>query len=70
MSKLGGIGRGDEHIYITHLPGLKKPCLCIGNKYVIRKIASFDSEEYAEGFYKMLCKWLMIEEELKSENRD
>ena len=62
MSNLGGIQRGDESIYITYLPNLKKPCLCIGKGCVIQKVASFDSEEYAEGFYKMLCKWLVVPE--------
>ena len=49
--------RGDEYICITHFPGLKKPVLAVGNCYVVQKIASFDSEEYAEGFNKMLNKW-------------
>ena len=66
MSNLGGICRGSEYIYITHIPGLKKPCLCIGNGYVIQKLASFDSEEYAEGFYKMLCEWLGLNVEDES----
>lgn len=62
MSNLGGIGRGNEHIYITHVPGRKKPVLCIGNEYVIQPIASFSSEEYAEGFYKLLLKWFGLGE--------
>ncbi len=58
MSELHGFRRGDENIYITHLPTHKKPVLLIRNGYVYQKIASFDSEEYAEGFCKMLEKWL------------
>ena len=60
-SKLGTIVRGDERIYITHLPGFKNPCLCVGNGNVMQKIASFGSEECAEGFYKLLLDWLGIE---------
>ena len=63
MSKLGGIQRGDEHIYVTHLPTHKKPVLCLGNGCVIQKIASFDSEEYAEEFCKLLLKWFGLEGE-------
>ena len=63
MSKLGGIRRGDEYIYVTHLQTHKKPVLCLGNGCVIQKIASFDSEEYAEGFYKLLLKWVEQEGE-------
>lgn len=58
MSELHGFRRGDEIIHITHLPAHKKPVLLIGNGYAYKKIASFDSEEYAEGFCKMLEKWL------------
>ena len=67
MSDLGGIARGDEHIYVTHLPGHKRPVLCIGNGYVIQKLASFDSEEYAEGFYKLLLNWFGLEKEEETE---
>ena len=63
---MNGIRRGDEAIYITHFPGLKKPVLAIGNGCVIQKIASFDSEEYAENFCQMLNEWLG----LKKENED
>lgn len=63
MSELGGIQRGNEHIYVTHLPTHKKPVLCLGNGCVIQKIASFDSEEYAEGFYRLLLKWFGLEGE-------
>lgn len=58
MSELHGFRRGDEIIHITHLPTHKKPVLIIGNKYACQKIASFDREEDAEGFCKMLEKWL------------
>lgn len=67
MSNLGGLGRGNEHIYITHVPGKKKPVLCIGNGYVIQPIASFSSEEYAEGFYKLLLKWFGLQKEEETE---
>ena len=65
MSKLHGFRRGEETIHITHLPDYKKPVLLIGNGYCSQKIASFDSEEMAEGFCKMLSKWLMVESEGK-----
>lgn len=55
--------RGDEYIHITHLPGLKKPVLAIGNGNVLHKIASFDSEESANDFNKMLNKWFGFDEE-------
>ena len=63
MSKLHGFRRGEETIHITHLPNYKKPVLLIGEKVCSRKIASFDSEEAAEAFCKMLEKWLMVESE-------
>lgn len=62
---MNGIRRGNEVIYITHLPGLKKPVLAIGNGYVIQKIATFDNEEVAEGFSKMLNEWFELEEKEK-----
>ena len=58
---MNGIRRGDEVIYITHLQGYKKPVLAIGNGCVIQKIASFDSEEYAESFCKLLNNWFGLE---------
>ena len=61
MSKLHGFWRGDETISITHLPRYKKPVLLIGNGLCCQKIASFDSEEYAEGFCKMLERWFGID---------
>lgn len=63
MSNLGSIVRGDERIYVTHVPGRKNPMLCIGNGNVIQPIASFKSEEHAEGFYKLLLKWFGLKEE-------
>lgn len=60
MSALHGFKRGEEVIYITHLPDRKKPVLLVGNGYCVKKIATFDSEEYAEGFCNMLSKWLGI----------
>lgn len=65
MSELYGFRRGEETIHITHLPNYKKPVLLVGNKMCSQKIASFDSEEAAEGFCKMLGKWLMAESEDK-----
>ena len=67
MSKLHGFRRGDETISITHLPRYKKPVLLIGKGLLIgnglccQTIASLDSEEYAEGFCKMLERWLGID---------
>ena len=61
MSDLHGFRRGDEAIHITNLRGYKRPVLIIGNKNVMRKIASFGSEEYAEVFVKMLEKWFGME---------
>lgn len=58
MSELYGFRRGEERIHITHLPNYKKPVLLIGNGSCLQKIASFDSEEYAEGFCKLLEKWV------------
>ena len=60
MAELHGFRRGEETIHITHLPDYKKPVLLIGNGFRSQKIASFDSEEYAEGFCEMLEKWLNI----------
>jgi hypothetical protein len=65
MSDLHGFRRGDETIHITHLQNHKKPVLLIGNGYYSQKIASFDSEECAEGFCEMLDKWLQIKSEDK-----
>lgn len=66
MSNLGGISRGDEHIYVKHLPGHKRPVLCIGNGCVIKKLASFDNDECAESFYKLLLKWVGLREEIET----
>ena len=60
---MNGIRRGDEVIYIMHLPDLKKPVLAIEYKYVIRKVASFNDEESAELFSAMLNNWLGVENE-------
>ncbi len=62
---MNGFRRGDEHIYITHFPGLKKPVLAIGNGYIIHKVGSFDSEEDAEGFCEMLNKWFGFMKEVE-----
>jgi len=55
--------RGNERIYITHFPGLKKPVLAVGYENVIQKIASFDSEDCAEGFCSMLGRWFGCDKE-------
>ena len=60
---MSGFQRGDEVIYISQVPTLKKPCLLIGTKYAVQKIASFDSQEYADGFAKMLAEWFEAEVE-------
>lgn len=59
---------GNEHIYIMHLPDLKKPVLAVGNGKCIQKIASFDSEEYAEGFSLMLGRWFGVDREVTDED--
>lgn len=64
---MNGYRKGDEVIYITHIQGYKKPVLAIGNGCVIHKIASFDSEEDAEYFCKLLGRWLGLVEEVKNE---
>lgn len=66
MSELHGFRLGEETIHITHLPRHKKPVLLIGNGYCSQKIASFDSEECAKGFCKLLDKWLGIIDEAES----
>lgn len=62
MSELHGFQRIEkdetETIYITHWHRHKKPVLLIGKGNNYHKIASFDSEEDAEAFCKMLEKWL------------
>ena len=67
MSELHGFRRGEETIHIAHLPNYKKPVLLIGNGYCSQKIASFDSEEYAERFCKLLDKWLGLIDVAESE---
>ena len=59
---------GNEYIYITHLPGLKKPVLAVGNGNVLYKVASFDSEEDAEGFSLMLGRWFGVDREVEYED--
>ena len=38
---------------ITHLPGLKKPCLCVKIDCCIYKVASFNDEEMADWFIEI-----------------
>lgn len=40
--------RGEASIGIGKLPGRKRPCLYVGNKYAIHQVASFSSEEAAK----------------------
>lgn len=61
---MSGFRRGDEVIYISQVPKIKKTCLLIGTKYAVQKIASFDSQEYADGFTKMLREWFGAEMEV------
>lgn len=63
MSDLHGFRRGEEKIQITHLPSHKRPVLLVGYGNCLQKIASFDSEEMAEGFCKLLDGWLMAKSE-------
>ena len=51
----------NEHIQVTHIPKNKKPVLLIGNEYLLWKIASFDSEEDADDFCRMLNRWLGLD---------
>lgn len=67
MSNLHGYRRGNTTIHITHLPGYKKPVLLVGNGLCSQKIASFDSEEYAEGFCRVLDDWLGLSDKAESE---
>lgn len=67
MSKLHGFRRWQETIQITHLSNYKKPVLLVGNGSRLRKIASFDSEECAEEFCKLLEEWLGIKAESEAE---
>jgi len=60
---MNNIRRGDEIIYITHFPDLKKPVLAIGESNWIKIVASFKSEDDAEVFSKWLNRWLGIEKE-------
>ena len=61
-NEMHGFRRGNEIIHITHLPAHKKPVLLIGNDNCCQKIASFNSEEDAEAFCKLLDDWLEIKE--------
>ena len=64
---MNSICRGDEVISITHLPGYKRPALCIGTQLVIHKVASFNSEEDAEEFCALLNDWFGLNREEKEE---
>ena len=52
--------KGEESLWITHLPDLKKPVLLIGGEYAVHKVASFNSEEAAEEFSRLFERWLGI----------
>ena len=42
--------RGEYSIGVGTLPGFKKPCMFIGNKYCIHKVASFNGQDEADEF--------------------
>lgn len=46
--------KGDEVISVSYVPGKKRKCLLVGNKYVFTKVASFDDDEAADMFEKQL----------------
>lgn len=46
--------RGEFSIGVGNLPGRKRPCLYIGNKYCIHQVASFSNEENAKEFTRWL----------------
>ena len=58
---MSGINRGHETIYIQHMGGYNKPVLLFAEGNVIRKLASFDNDESAEIFNRLLCEWFGIE---------
>ena len=43
---------GDYVIGIGTMPGLMKPCLFIGDKYCVHKVATFNSYEAKQSFLK------------------
>lgn len=54
--------KGGDKISISYLPGKKKKCLLIGEGYILTKVASFDDDEAADMFEKMLEYFLGIKE--------
>ena len=58
---MSGINRGQETIYIQHMGGYKKPVLLYAKENVLRKLASFDNDESAEFFNRLLNKWFGLE---------
>ena len=63
MAEFGTVAKGKDRIGVTHFPNCKRPCLFIGNGCVIQKVATFNSEEHAEGFYRMLLRFLDLQED-------
>lgn len=54
--------KGSDRISICYMSGKKKPCLLIGEGSTYRKVASFDDDEAADMFEKMLEYFLGIKE--------
>ena len=46
--------KGDTVISVTNIPGRKKKCLLLGTNVYLQKVASFDDDEAAEMFEKVL----------------
>lgn len=51
---------GEMVIGSGNLPGLKKPCLYVGNEYCIEKVASFNSEDARKLFEAYFEKFLGV----------
>ena len=54
--------RGDFVISVSTMPELKKPCLLIGDKYSVRKVATFNSYEAKQDFLKWFEYFLNLRE--------
>lgn len=52
--------RGNDVIWITHIPNRKRPILAIGDLHTLKKLASFDSEESANEFMDILSNWFDV----------
>lgn len=58
--------KGDEVISVSYVPGKKRKCLLVGNKYVLTKVASFDDDEAADMFERQLEYFLRIKNDKTS----